>query len=97
MLRQVDPSGCKLVHADAPEWVQAWGVQVNEAAGEALESVKVAGSSAVNAVSNAATSTATTVKDASKDSTIAHGAVVVGKTVCALSHAPQHLSLILPN
>ncbi len=87
----------KLPHPDAPEWVQIWGVQVNAAAGEALESVKVAGSSAMGAVSDAATSTAAKVKEASKDSGIAHGAVVVGETVCTLSHAPLHLPLVLPN
>lgn len=61
--------------------VSLW--QVNSAVGEAVESVKEAGAAAAGAVSDAAATTAVKVKEASKDSSLARGALVVGETVGA--------------
>ena len=49
-----------------------------------MDSVKEAGAAAAGMVTDAANTAAATVKDASKDSSIARGAVVVGETVRAI-------------
>lgn len=54
-------------------------------AGEATQDAKEAVVDATNAVTAAASTAASQVKEASKDSSIARGAVVAGQTVCSLS------------